>query len=127
MTSMAVGLRVHVARGGSVGTLHGITLTGLATIEGNRDESGGSALSVVITRGRVAITLRGICVPGNRVDLLLAGSVGLERPESMDSLSVSDSRSSSLGASCCSGGESLEIDLVVTGTRAGRLQADAPQ
>ena len=124
MTSIAVGLGVHTARVESVGTIQVITLTGLATGEGNKDESGGSALSVVITRGRVAITLRGI---EDRVDLLLAGSVGLERPESMDSQSVSGSCSRSLGVSCCTGGESLGLDLVVTGTRAGRLQADAPQ
>ena len=79
---------------------------------------------MVITRGRVAITLRGI---EDRVDLLLAGSVGLERPESMDSQSVSGSCSNSLGVSCCTGGESLGLDLVLTGTRAGRLQDGIPQ
>ena len=62
-----------------------------------------------------------------RVALLLGCSVGLERPEAMDSQSVSGSCSDGLEGSWGTGeGEAIGLDLdLVAG--AGRLQVGAPQ
>ena len=71
--------------------------------------------------------MQGMRLTAERVALLLGSSVGLERPEAMDSQSVSGSCSDGLEGSRGTGeGEAVRLELdVVAG--AGRLQAGAPQ
>ena len=137
MAAIAGELGVRTARGVIVGTLVGARDAGVAS-EGFVSNTSGSVLRVVITVGRVVMTVRDACVTADLVDLRQSGSVGLDRPEAMDSESVSGSCSGGLGVSSWAevgeGAEvgeeaaSLGLDLVlVTGTGVGRLHVTAPQ